>query len=72
MIDLERLEQVYGKEKLKTKALEEKNADYREELLNIKNDKQELSKNYKVKNDKLAALQAETEALTKEKVRLEV
>ena len=47
---------MYDKDKLKSKALEEKNADYRKELLKFKNSKHELSKNYKVKSDKLATL----------------
>ena len=68
MGDLEGLKQVYDKVKTKSKALEEKTANYIEELLKIKNEKHELSKIYKVKSDELKALQAKTEALAKERV----
>ena len=56
--DLERLKQVYDKEKIKSKALEEENSQQREDLLKIKSEKHKLSKNMKVKNDDLKALQA--------------
>jgi hypothetical protein len=46
MGDLVGLKQEYETEKIKFKALEEKNANYREELLKIKNEKHEVSKHY--------------------------
>ena len=61
---LEMLQQVYDKEKTKSKALDEKNVEFREEMPKIKSEKHELIRISKVKSDELKILKAETEAVT--------
>ena len=64
--ELVRVQQVYELEKEKSKAFEIKIAEFREEVLKLKNEKHELSKNFKTKNSELEAMKAVTESHKKE------
>ena len=71
MAELLQLKQVYDNEKERSKALEIKIAEFREEILKIKNEKQKLSMNLKQKKDECEALKDKTKGLTDEKEALQ-